>query len=356
MKKQFMKKQLVIFVLIMTTAFSSVALYAEKLTPVSEEFTAISKEINREITDIDNHWAVEAINKIVDKDVFVDEEGRFYPEKAITRSEFVMMLHKALGIEIMYFKAPDITEIFDDVKNEDVYASALIDLVTANIIDYKGKFNPDETITRDEMVHYIINSLKYMTGGQYALIMIMPEPFTDDEDINPAYKQDLIEAQILKIAVGRSNNYFHPKDKATRAEAATLIYRLKEVLKNMNTEVQVIPSAEVSEDSLKLKLMIVNNLDKAVTIRHWSGQKFDFVLLDSDRNELYRWSADKFFIAALTETTINAGKSVEFSVDVEEELFKEIKGKIAYMKAYITGESDEFQIDGDGYETEIIFE
>jgi len=342
-----MKKLSLIMALVLTAVFAGNVLFTRAIEG--------SRAENKEITDIGKHWAKEAIEKTVDKEHFVDEKGKFHPDKAITRSEFVMMLHKALGINIMYFKAPDITEIYGDVKNEDAYASALMDLVTARIIDIKGYFRPNETIRRDELVHYIINSLDYMTGGQYAMIMIMPPPFADDDEINPEYKQDIIKAQLLKLINGKGKNFFCPKDNATRAEAAALIYRLKEILKEFNETVQVNPSVETSEEGMKLKLMIVNNSDKNVTINHSSGQKFDFVLLDSDRKEIYRWSGDKGFITALTETVIEAGKSIEFSVDVEKEEFEKLKGKAAYMKAYITGVSEDFEIDPDGYEAEIIW-
>ncbi|MCX8129194.1 MAG: S-layer homology domain-containing protein [Clostridia bacterium] len=340
-----MKKIIIAFILILAVISSSTLAFAKE--------AGDSKATDKKFTDIDKHWAEEAINQVADKSIFADKSGKFTPGKAITRSEFVMMLHKALGIQIMYFKAPDVKDYFEDVKNEDIYASALIDLVTANIIDYKGKFRPNDTLPRDEMVHYIINALEYKTGGNYSLIKMMPEPFADADKINPAYKNDFIKAQLLKLVLGKGKNMFHPEHKTTRSEAVMVTYRLLNVLKSLSEEVQVVPVAEKGEDSLKLKLMIVNNSETPVTIKHSSGQKFDFALLDSNKEVLYRWSSDKLFIMALTETVIEPGKSIEFSWDVEESILDSVKGKAAYMKGFITGESDDFRINPDGYEAQI---
>lgn len=61
--------------------------------------------------------------------------------------------HKALGISIQYFAATDIKQYFSDVNNGDVYSTALYDLATTGIIDYRGTFRPNAALPRDEMVH-----------------------------------------------------------------------------------------------------------------------------------------------------------------------------------------------------------
>lgn len=342
-----MKKTISSLVLVCIMIFTSVGVFAE-----TKPISAAADIYN----DIGGHWAREAINNVADKSIFTDADGNFLPNKAITRSEFAAMLHKALGIRIMYFKATDIADYFDDVKNDAAYSSALYDLVTANIIDYRGKFRPDETLPRQELVHYVINSLEYMTGGNYALIRIMPVPFADAADIKPAYSNDFVKAQILKIIYGHPDKKFNPEKSASRAEAAAIVYRLVNVLESLKAkeEVKVLPSAEVFAGSLNLELVIANNTKNAVTISHTSGQKYDFTLLDADKKEIYRWSAGRMFTEALAETVIQPGESVTFTEKLEGEAYNNIKDRAVYAKAYITGTSNEFTIDAGGYETQII--
>ena len=341
-----MKKIILAFVLMMTMVFTNTLAFAEE--------TKGSLDKDMKFTDIANHWAVESINKIVEKDDFASADGKFLPDKAITRSEFVLMLHKALDIKIAYFKATDINEYYDDVKNEDVYASALYDLVTLNIIDIsKGHFYPNNIMPREEMVHYIMNAYKHKMGDNYKMIKLVVNPFADDKEINPIYSGDVARAEYMGLLKRPINNKFYPKNDSTRAQAATVIDRLLNQLIKENSQVLVTPSVILKDGSLKMNLTITNNSKSQIVINHSSGQKFDFKLLDRSREILYTWSADKMFIMALTETVIDAGKSIEFYVDVEKDLMDSMNGKAVYMNAYIVGESNEFVVNPDGYEAEI---
>ena len=301
-------------------------------------------------TDISGHWGEDSINRIVDQTMFKNNGGKFQPDKPITRSEFVLMLHKALGIQINYFRAIDIKEFFSDVNNEDAYASALYDLVTANIIDYKGVFRPNDTLTREEMVHFLINAYKYKMGDKFKQMKLSSIPFADQDKINPVYAGEITRAEHDGLIKRPANGKFHPQDAATRAQAAAVSDRLLRLLDQETSQVQVTPSAELKDGVIQMKLAITNNSSSKVVINHSSGQKFDFELLDAGRNSLYRWSADKSFIAALTQTVIEPGKSAEFSDTAKMDQYGGDKAKAIYLKAFITGTSENFNIYSDGYE------
>ncbi len=303
--------------------------------------------------DISGHWAKTAILEYGYTDVFALKDGKFNPGRQITRGEFVRMLHKALDIKIKYIKAPDITEFFNDVNNEEPGSADLYDLVSVGIIDRKGSFKLSSTLPRDEMVHYIINALKDVTGGNYAVIKMMPAPFGDDNEITAAYKNDIIEAVLLKIVYGSGNNMFYPKAAASRAEAVTFIQRLMTTIDKFKVKAEIKPSFEMNSSGLTMKVSITNVSDKPIVFNHSSGQKFDFTLLDSNGKELYRWSDGRFFTMMLTSTTIEAGKTVEFSELLEQGTFGGIKDRVKYMKAYIVGNSDDFGINPDGYLIEV---
>jgi len=300
-----------------------------------------------EYPDISGHWAE---NHIKESDFagLLGEDGSFLPNRAITKMEFVRILHNALGIEINSFKAPDIKEFFGDLDNEDTGASELYDMVICGIIPSSGEFRPDEPLRRDEMIHYIISALDYMTDGEYALIMMMPEPFDDDAKINPDYKNDVVKAVLLKIINGRNGSMLFPDAPATRAEAVVAVGRLLDTVKNLS-DVDVKAEAVLSDDNIEMKLSITNNTKKAISIEHTSGQKYDFKLFDSEGNNLYTWSADKMFILLMGETVIEPGETVEFSEVLEGDAYAAIKDRIHSMQAFIVGSSDNFAINPLGY-------
>lgn len=87
-----------------------------------------------------------------------------------------------------------------------------------------------------------------------------------------------------------------------------------------NPPVIVRPSNElpaklaVTVDSLvTLTFTVVNSSKDPITIQHSSGQKYEFVAIDSTTGrEAWRWSADKSFLAALVTEPVPAGGSLSY--------------------------------------------
>lgn len=344
MKKNVMA--LIIAVVMLLTALPVIAAGTGDNTKIKKDDQSVTGVYD----DISDCWCKKSVEKFDYTDIFSKKDGKFYPNKTITRMEFVRMLHMTLGISINYFAATDIKDFFDDVENEDVGAGNLYDLVITGIIDKKGSFGPGKQLERDEMIHYIINALKYKTNGEYSLIKMMPAPFYDDDKIKPEYKNDVIEAVLLKLIYGRGNNTLFPDQGTTRAEAAAVAARLADLLKTLNTNIEVSTVASETENGLKISAVIKNNTENVVTINHSSGRKYDFIISGSNDVILYQWSANKRFIMELTTTTINANESIEFTDELDIETYNNIKKDIAKITAYIDGTSESFVINPDGYE------
>lgn len=269
--------------------------------------------------------------------------------KPITRSEFALKLHKALDIQLRYFKETDIKEYFSDVKNNTTYASSLYDLVTVNIVDFKGKFKPNSILTKEEMIHFIMNAYKYKMGDKYKQIKILSRPYADKNNINPSYMGDITIAEYIKIINREKNNMFNPKDKVTESLAVDTIKKLTNILDKENIVVNIQPSFNKTTDAFKMKLSITNESKVAVTIKHTSGQKFDFGIYNSKNESLYMWSMDKSFVMAISETVIKPGKTVVFESELPISEFNKLIEKPAYMKAFIVGSSKEFSVNAQGY-------
>ncbi len=328
------------------------------LVIISTSFTFAQSNVQNskaemKFIDISEHWSVKAVQSLVQKGAIPYGQDKFIPAKAITRSEFAIMLHRALDIQINYLKEPDIKDYFDDIRQDDPYTSAVIDLVTAGVFEGKGSFKPQASISREEMVYYVMKAYKYMMGENYPMIKIGSARFKDADKITPEYSGEVAMAQHYKLITGTGSNLFQPKKSASRAEAVVVIDNLVKLLNEQNRPLIIKPDATLSNDSIEMKLSIINNTKKSITINHSSGQKFDFALLDADRNIVYSWSSNKDFTMALTSTTIEPGKALEFSDTLSGEAYTAIKDKIVYLKAYITGKSDTFEIDNNGYEIKV---
>jgi len=315
-----------------------------------------------EFKDISGHWAEKVIAEMASKG-FVSGIGNnlFQPDRNMSRCEFVYLLDKVFDIQINYFAAPDVTKVFKDVRNEDWYASALYDLYTAGIVDDKTVFRPKEAVTREEMVHYIIRAYSYKTKIEMNTGNDSVYAFSDKDKINPAYLNDVSNAMSMGLIFGKSRKLFAPKDSSTRAEVLVVVKRTLDAVekseasgeKEMYTGVNIEPGFAKNDTVLKMKLAIKNNTAADVTINHSSSQKYDFVLLDSQNKELYRWSSGSMFMQVLTETVIKTGDSLEFNAELDTKTYGEIIDKAVSMKAYIVGGSESFKVNPDGYKADL---
>ncbi|MEA4934434.1 MAG: BsuPI-related putative proteinase inhibitor [Lawsonibacter sp.] len=305
-------------------------------------------------SDISGTWFADAATQYGSPEIFSDGTSEFHPDREITRIEFVRLLHKALAVNINYFVAPDIKDNFDDMENGDVGANELIDLATIGIIESGGGFRPGDSLTREEMVHWVINALNNKTGGVYSIPQVKPVPFGDDLDISDAYRDEIYSAAVLGLVSGRGNYLLFPKATATRAEAVTVVSRLMMRLDSDQSSVAVTAAAQLDGDgALAMSLTIRNHTDQMVVIHHTSGQKYDFRLFDAQGNNVYTWSRDKMFMALMSETEIGPGEELVFSDTLSSEAYEAVKQAVS-MRATIVGTSDNFSIDPDGYTAVIV--
>lgn len=70
---------------------------------------------------------------------------------------------------------------------------------------------------------------------------------------------------------------------------------------------------EVGANTVRMVLHVTNPTNQPVTLEFSSAQKYDFAVLSSDGREVWRWSKDMGFAAALTSQTIAAGGTASFS-------------------------------------------
>ncbi|GIP20879.1 fibronectin type III domain-containing protein [Paenibacillus sp. J22TS3] len=177
-----------------------------------------------EFTDIAGHWAENHIKRAAAKGIVSGyPDGTFQPNHPVTRAEFTVMLTGALRLEE---KGAALT--FNDNDQIGAWAKqAVAQAVQAGIIDgYEdGSFRPNASVTRAEMAVMVAQAIKrplkaHTTTG-----------FVDDEAI-PQWAKGSVEAiRGLSIVSGRAGNKFVPNDTMTRAEAATILLRMVDILK-----------------------------------------------------------------------------------------------------------------------------
>ncbi len=144
----------------------------------------------------------------------------FSPDATTTRGMIVTILHRIEG------EIPNFTGKFKDVPSGKYYSDA-VEWASANGIvgGYgNGKFGPDDTITREQMVTILYRYAQYK--GYSTAIGGSISSFSDGNQVSPyAY-----EAMSWAIGLGSistiGNNKLAPKSGATRAQVASALMKL----------------------------------------------------------------------------------------------------------------------------------
>lgn len=160
-------------------------------------------------------WAVNAIKIASALEIIEGSEGSFYPQKEVTRAEFTKMLAVLLDLEIdsVY------TNTFEDVKFEDWYMPYVEAAYKVGLVQGDGKkFNPENTITREEMA---VMLTRIMELEEVAL----EEPIRDKEESAPWAMEAIEKVYSNGLMTGR-DQYFYPKAKVTREMATVALVRI----------------------------------------------------------------------------------------------------------------------------------
>ena len=178
-----------------------------------------------------DYWANKEITAVVNDGILFLKGKSFLPEKEVTRSDFNSALLRTLG-----HRTASITEsnpFSDVVSSRDDYSDILLSSKLGLIYGYSdGTFKPDRIITKTEAASVISHITKDYKGNLNSL-----KPFKDKADV-PAWGAH----QFAKtIDLGIYVNYpdldeLLPNKNLNRAEAAVLLYKLKQSISQVKEQ------------------------------------------------------------------------------------------------------------------------
>lgn len=166
------------------------------------------------VNDISNHWAKDYIEKFIDAGVINGyEDDTFRPNNNMTRAEFATVLSKLLD-------DPSVPtdHRYTDVPESAWYFDAVQKLCTLQIISEDEKFNPQNNITREQVMVMLARATR-LTATDTSVV----NKFSDANTISD-YALDAVAAFVEN---GYTNGYqdgtIRPKNNITRAECVKFI-------------------------------------------------------------------------------------------------------------------------------------
>jgi len=172
--------------------------------------------------DIQAHWAKDYIEDLAGKSIVKGmSETMFQPDAQLTRAQFLTMLAAASKDDVKNVQPSE----FADVPSTEWYYNYVNWGVAKGIVKGMDEitFAPNSNITREQMAIMLKN---YATLADIKLSSEGNTAFTDSELISPWALEAVREITSGSVMSGRPEGNFDPQGLATRAEAATVLYKM----------------------------------------------------------------------------------------------------------------------------------
>lgn len=161
-------------------------------------------------SDIQGHWAADAITRWSDYQVIQGANGAFQPEGYMTRAEMATLLVKLLGLS-----DSTVTQ-FSDIVDSDWYADAIYKCAAAQILQgSNGKANPNGHMTREEAAVLLCRALHITPQSGNTM-------FTDNALISD-WALSAVKAMTDANIINGTGKGFEPQAKITRAAVMTIL-------------------------------------------------------------------------------------------------------------------------------------
>lgn len=177
--------------------------------------------VNRYFEDAKGHWAEEAIQILTEKGVINGyPDGLAHPDEIITRGEFAALVARTM--ELPEPEESEVTLRFTDIAGH--WSEQHIEaLIIAGIIqkdDFGTEFQPDQPITRMEMIRMLVRAIG---KGDHDASCPCITGFSDDGTLSEADKSSICTGKEYGIVDGYPDGTVKPDGDATRAEAFEML-------------------------------------------------------------------------------------------------------------------------------------
>jgi len=180
---------------------------------------------------IEGHWAEEDVKKMYSMEIFTSTPQEGMQFQAMTRGEFVKALCLAMDIDISKYQKiqKESQQIFGDVPPSHRLYPYIMGAFDAKLINGTGEnFDISKPITREEAFVIYIRVI----GLERLGVTNAPRtPFVDDDQISPWAKKEIMAGYHLGIIQGNEAGKVAPKQWIAKTEAAAIINRLIDYLR-----------------------------------------------------------------------------------------------------------------------------
>ena len=189
-------------------------------------------------------WYYDSVDKVVNDLGLMDGygDGLFGPMDKLTREQFVRVLASVAEVDVALYQDTDIHAVFSDVPNNAWYspyvAWAYENGITSGTGDHT--FGTGGKITRESVAKFIVS---FAEQYDYRLT---PSPdsvtYADSSKVSSWAVESVEKVRLTGLFQGDAQKNFNPTDNITRAEIATVLVRLMDILENSRDDLYFLQS------------------------------------------------------------------------------------------------------------------
>ncbi|WP_165921124.1 S-layer homology domain-containing protein [Paenibacillus albiflavus] len=179
-------------------------------------------------SDILEHWGKPFVQLAAAKGL-VDGvgDGKYDPNRSVTRAEFTAMLVRSLGRGT----STGSTSPYDDVKSGVWYFDEIAKAKELGLLNFVNgnSFKPDQLLTREEMASMLAEVIS-LERLPITKEFVRLDDYKDIVSVDAVYLEDVRLMVKLQIMTGTDANSFSPKGETTRAQTAVVFIRMLQAL------------------------------------------------------------------------------------------------------------------------------
>lgn len=196
----------------------------DDIIPADDGFATPQPVNEADFSDDNGHWAEDTISMIGASGIVNGMgDGTFVPDGNVTRAQFATMIMNWLRVTELPYAG-----VYRDVNAGDWYAGAAQRAYAMKlmhpVMTAGEKFSPNQPITRQEAAYMLYQAAQVKNVSAKASAV----NYTDNGKIATWAKDAVKAASEYGAISGYPDGSFGPEKNVTRAEAATMIYRLIE--------------------------------------------------------------------------------------------------------------------------------
>ncbi|WP_214658884.1 leucine-rich repeat protein [Candidatus Formimonas warabiya] len=178
----------------------------------------------KSFTDTTGKWMQQAVEYMAARGIIEGvDKNKFAPDQKTTRAQFVALLMRALE------PAADTSKVkqFSDAAAGKYYADPVLQARALGLVDGAGdnRFNPDETITREQMFTITYRALEKL-GLLDGYEKMDNKPSFSDKAAIAGYAAEAVDALASYGLVTGSDGKLNPEGLTSRAECAQFLYNV----------------------------------------------------------------------------------------------------------------------------------